>query len=246
MITTLLQLTIGVLAIPSAGLTGWRRRVDRVICYLLVVGAAALPLLLGGCTTSNDAYPSFAASTTGTGSYWDGNVWTRAGNRPGSQSAFRQTGFEKQADGQYRDMGVNIPILDPKKGMVTFLSSKTTTTAPDGTITVEEEYAPAAVNVYNSDPTNGTVEGFDASLPGGITLKIAKAGFDNSTVIAAYNEQIIAALEAAEKITAEQAAVARAGIAAGQTLGEALISAGVSVLTGGVGAVPPAVDGVTP
>ena len=81
-----------------------------------------------------------------------------------------------------------------------------------------------------ADPADTNFKGLSVTLPDGTTVGLQEFSSSASAVIAAYNEQVIAALEAQQVITQEQGQTLRAAIAAGQTLGEALANIGLQAV----------------
>lgn len=76
-----------------------------------------------------------------------------------------------------------------------------------------------------TDPLDGSLEGLSILIPDGTEINLDRFISAASTTIAAYDQQVLASLEVQGKITSEQAAVAREAIAAGATIGEALVAA---------------------
>lgn len=87
-----------------------------------------------------------------------------------------------------------------------------------------------AVSMTLADPADTNFKGFAAELPDGTVVRIAEFSSSASAVISAYNEQVIAALEAQGVIVAEQGQTLRAAIAAGATLGEAIAELGIQAI----------------
>lgn len=83
--------------------------------------------------------------------------------------------------------------------------------------------------LYTSNPADTRFSGLEVELPNGAVVKLAEFESMASPVIAAFNEQVIAALNTTGFITAEQAAVIRQAIQSGASLAEAL-----ALLAGGV------------
>lgn len=151
--------------------------------------------------------------------------WTTSGPRPGSMTLFNDSGFDKNAHGQFRDAGILIPLAG-QEGVIT---TRRTVTHPDGTI--DEYDVPVSAKLYVSDPSDGLIKNFAAGFGAeGFTVSFDEFGTQNSTVIAAFNQQIIQSLLTAEVITAEQAATAQAGLAAGVELAEILRDFGISAI----------------
>lgn len=76
--------------------------------------------------------------------------------------------------------------------------------------------------LYTSNPADTRFSGLEVSLPNGAIVKLQEFESLKSPVIAAFNEQVLAALQTTGLITAEQAAVIRQAIQSGASLAEAL------------------------
>lgn len=87
-----------------------------------------------------------------------------------------------------------------------------------------------AVSLTLADPADTNFKGLSVTLPDGTQVALAEFQSSASAVIAAYDRQVIAALEAQGRITAENARVAIAALDAGRTLVEALAEIGLQAV----------------
>jgi len=83
-----------------------------------------------------------------------------------------------------------------------------------------------------ADPLDGSLKGLRIHLPDGTIVELDELINAPSDTIAAYNEQVITALQINGHITSEQAATARDAIAAGATLAEALAGSIIPLVGG--------------
>jgi hypothetical protein len=94
----------------------------------------------------------------------------------------------------------------------------------EGNLTSTETYTPAAMaSVFMTDPTDRSILGFSAGMPGGFTVGWDQMLSTNSTVIEAFNEQIIQSYVTAGVLAQTEADLWKTAINAGTaTLGEFL------------------------
>lgn len=76
-----------------------------------------------------------------------------------------------------------------------------------------------------TDPLDGSLKGLRVNLADGTVIELDEFVSQPSATIAAYDQQVIASLEAAKHITSEQASVAREALEAGASLAEAIVLA---------------------
>lgn len=135
----------------------------------------------------------------------------------GASNTLRQTAGEWTS---------NLQGLGPTAVVATADGLEQLGSGPHRTLTL----ALADAVVTLTDPLDGSLKGLRLTFPDGTVIELAELVSQPSTTIAAADAQVLGTLEAQSLITSEQAATARAAIAAGQSLAEALAAAGIRLI----------------
>lgn len=172
-----------------------RRTPDSATLAVLVAVLLGLAGCVGPSVTSDGAGARVGNGVGSTARSTDGQGTTWE-----TSTTTAQVPTNVVADGQ----GLNQQTSGPHRTLAV-------SRVPDGTVTM-----------VVTDPLDGSLEGFEYDAADGTTIRLARVESQPSVTIAAWNDQTIAALRAAEVISELQAGVVRDAIAAGASLGEAL------------------------